>query len=105
MTRFILSPIMLGATAAAVFTAAPALASDPAARTVKVRTADLDLANPADARKLSHRVAGATEAVCGSYAGARDGREDEIAACRADVARQLAPQLAAVRAQARVAAR
>lgn len=101
MTRLILSI----AAAATAFTAAPALASDPTAKTVKVRTADLDLANPADARKLGHRVAGATLAVCGSYAGARDGREDEIAACRADVARQLAPQFAAARANRRVAAR
>ena len=101
MTRFILSLAAI----ATLTTAAPALASDPTASTVKVRTADLDLSNPADARKLGHRVAGATQAVCGSYAGARDGREDEIAACRADVARQLAPQLAAARAQGRVAAR
>lgn len=101
MTRFILAITA----AATVLAAAPALASDPTAGTVRIRTADLDLANPADARKLGHRIAGATEAVCGSYAGARDGREDEIAACRADVARQLAPQLAAARAQGRVAAR
>ncbi|MES2442020.1 MAG: UrcA family protein [Pseudomonadota bacterium] len=90
---------------AALATAAPALASDPAAKTATIRTADLDLSNPADARTLNRRVAGATEAVCGSYAGARDGAEERIAACRADVARQLAPRLAAARAQGRVAAR
>lgn len=101
MTRFFLS---IAATVT-VFTAVPALAGGQDARTVKVRTADLDLANPTDARKLHQRVAGATLTVCGSYAGARDGREDEIAACRAEVARQVAPQLAAARAQGRVATR
>lgn len=101
MTRLILSL----AAAATVFTALPALAQDRPAKTATVRVADLDLASPAGARRLGRRVAAATEAVCGSYAGARDGEEDRIAACRADVAHQVAPQLAAARTQGRVASR
>lgn len=92
------------AAAAVLVSAAPALAADPAPRAT-IRTADLDLGRASDVRKLDRRVASATEKVCGSYAQARDGEEERIAACRAEVARQLEPQLAALRAKVRLARR
>ena len=90
---------------ATVFTAAPASATDPAQKTASVRLDDLDLARPGDASILSRRVAAAKEAVCGSYAGARDGEEDRIALCRTGIDRQLEPRLAAMRAGNRLASR
>ncbi|MEZ0242693.1 MAG: UrcA family protein [Sphingomonas sp.] len=90
---------------ATVLAAAPALATDPAQKTASIRTGDLDLSRPGDLRILDRRVAAAKEAVCGSYAGARDGAEDRIAACRANVDRQLEPQLAALRAKSQLALR
>lgn len=93
------------AAAAIVFTAAPALAADPAQKSASIRIDDLDLSRPGDVRVLGRRVAVAKEVVCGSYAGARDGAEDRITECRAGVDRQLEPRLAAVRAKGRMAAR
>jgi len=90
---------------ATVFTAAPAFAIGQDAKTASIQLDDLDLSRPADVRVLGHRVAAAKEAVCGSYAGARDGKEDQITACRAGVDRQLEPRLAAMRTRNRVASR
>lgn len=90
---------------ATVFTAVPVRASDPPVPTASVRIDDLDLSNPADMRLLGRRIAAAKESVCGSYAGARDGAEDRVTACRAHVDRQLEPRLAAARARGRLAAR
>lgn len=89
---------------AAILLAAPA-APDPAVPSASVSTAGLDLSRADDVRKLNRRVAQATEKVCGSYAQARDGEEERIAACRAAVARQIEPQLAALRARGQVARR
>jgi UrcA family protein len=78
-----------------VLTAAPASAeSTPATTTVAISVAGLDPASPADLRRLQRRIAGATETVCGSYAGASTSEEYEIKRCRRDVARMVAPQLA-----------
>lgn len=101
MTRMLLSI----AAAAAVLAGTPALATGPTAAKATIATSDLDLTRPGDARKLAHRIAGAKEAVCGSYAHARDGEEDRITACRADVARQIEPQLAALRNRTQLANR
>lgn len=93
------------AAAATIVTASPALASDPAARPVTINLAGLDLSRAADVRKLDHRIAVATETACGTYEQVRGAEEAQITRCRADVARQIAPQLAAVRAKAHLAAR
>ena len=101
MTRFIAS---IAAVATFVATA-PALASNPAADAVRIDVAGLSLANAADARLLNQRVASAKEAVCGSFAGAGPDEENAIRTCRATVDRQIAPQLAALRAATQVASR
>ncbi|MDF7777620.1 UrcA family protein [Sphingomonas sp. AOB5] len=80
---------------AAFAAATPVLAQD-APKTVTVRIDDLDLSQRGDVRTLNRRVAAAKESVCGSYAGARDGAEERIAACRAEVDRQVEPRLAAL---------
>ena len=80
---------------ATVITAAPALAGQDG-KTASIQLNDLDLSRPGDVTLLNRRVASAKEAVCGSYAGARDGLEDRITACRAGVDRQLEPRLAAM---------
>ncbi|MBO9712334.1 UrcA family protein [Sphingomonas sp.] len=89
----------------ALLTAAPALATNPTAASVTIQTADLDLARPGDAARLERRIATATESVCGSYASARDGEDLQIKACRAQVASQIAPQVAALRARTQLANR
>lgn len=101
MTRIIAS----FAAAAALLTAGPALATGPTATTVKISLAGLDLSKASDVRELDHRIAKATEAVCGSYLQARDGEDGRIAQCRAAVTRQIEPQLAALRAETRIAQR
>jgi UrcA family protein len=78
--------------AAAALLAAPALAADPGARTAKVRHADLDLSTAQGRATLNRRIAAATEAVCGSYAGASVDEQDAIGRCRADARRQVAAQ-------------
>ena len=93
------------AAAATVLAGAPALATNPTAPSATIVTGDLDLSRPGDARKLARRIAGAKETVCGSYAHARDDEEARITACRADVARQIEPQLAALRSKAQLANR
>ncbi len=90
---------------AALTFAAPAGASDPVQKQASIRIDDLDLSSPRDLRVLNRRVATAKEAVCGSYAGARDGEEDRIAECRAGVDRQLEPRLAALGARGKLALR
>ncbi|MCW3847181.1 UrcA family protein [Sphingomonas sp. LB-2] len=90
---------------ATVFAAVPALATRQDGKTASIRLDDLDLSKPGDVRLLDRRIAGAKEAVCGSYAGARDGVEDRITECRADIDHQLAPRLAALRAEGRMASR
>ena len=83
-------------TAAAFLTglsAAPAPAQT-AVRSQAVSTVGLDLASPAGRARFQRRLAGAIEAVCGSYAGASDVEMHEIGRCRraalADVDMQLA---------------
>lgn len=93
--------ILVAAAIGIVFTATPAFAQ----KTASVRLDDLDLSRPGDVSLLNRRVASAKEAVCGSYAGARDGQEDRITQCRAGVDRQLEPRLAAMRSGNRMAAR
>jgi UrcA family protein len=93
------------AAVAAVFTAAPVLAAAQDSQTASIRIDDLDLSRSGDVRVLGRRVAVAKEVACGSYAGARDGEEDRIAECRANVDRQLEPRLAALGARGKLAAR
>ncbi len=91
--------------AAAILAALPIPAmAEQAPRTRTVHTADLDLSSTAGQRKLDRRIASATQAVCGSYAGAPEHALDGIKACRAAVAEQVRPALAAISPR-RVAAR
>lgn len=64
-----------------------------------IRTADLDLSRAADRGALDRRIASAKETICGSYAGTRPDEQDQIKACRADVARQIAARRAQVAAR------
>lgn len=89
---------------AATLLAAPG-ATEPAIPSAKVSIAGLDLSRAEDVRALNRRIARATEKVCGSYAQARDGEEERVAACRADVARQVAPLLVALKSRGQVARR
>jgi UrcA family protein len=87
------------ATAAALaFTATAATAATPAteARTVAVRTADLDLSKPAGVQTLKHRVAMAVEAVCGSYAGVETPEIDHVTRCRREAMASLPVRVAAL---------
>lgn len=93
------------ATAAALLAAGPAFATDPDGHTAKVRYADLDLSSAQGRATLDRRIAAATEQVCGSYAGAINNEERDIAHCRADAGRKIATQVAALRARDRIAAR
>ena len=91
--------ITLATTLALIAGAAPALAENGAgtlgdAPTRTVSFADLDLGSAAGVRRLSRRIALATEAVCGSYAGASDAEYHAISACRRDLRTSLEAQLA-----------
>jgi UrcA family protein len=97
--------ILISLAAATLAAASPALATGPTAGKTAIDLGRLDLSKPSDVRILDRRIAAAKEAVCGSYHQARDGEEDAIAACRADVARQIEPQLAKLRAEAQLAQR
>lgn len=93
---------------AAFAAATPAVAQtapDHAPKTAGVRLDDLDLSQRGDVLTLNRRVAAAKESVCGSYAGARDGEESRIAACRAGVDQQIEPRLAALARGRTLAAR
>ncbi|NML06961.1 UrcA family protein [Sphingomonas sp. G-3-2-10] len=89
---------------AACIAATPATAQD-VPKTASVRLDDLDLSQRAGVLTLNRRVAAAKESVCGSYAGARDGEETRIEACRAAVDRQVEPRLAALARGTTLAAR
>lgn len=89
---------------AAFAAATPAVAQDMP-KTASVRLDDLDLSQRGDVLTFNRRVAAAKENVCGSYAGARDGEETRIAACRAGVDRQVEPRLAALARGKTLAAR
>jgi UrcA family protein len=69
--------------ALAAFAAATPVMAQDTPKTASVRLDDLDLSQRGDVLTLNRRVAAAKESVCGSYAGARDGEETRIAACRA----------------------
>lgn len=84
MTKFI------AVFAAATLIATPALAGE---RSVTVSHAGLDLKSEAGRAELNHRLAAATEQVCGSYAGATDGEVRDIGQCREEAARRIAAQL------------
>lgn len=92
-------PIALLAAAATLFAAAPSFAQSQDLRTVRINVLGLDLNNPADAAVLRHRVADVTRSLCVAPYAVREGNEDAIARCRADIARQVASQVAARRAQ------
>lgn len=69
-----------------------------------VRLADLDLASPAGQRVLKHRLAGAIEEVCGSYANVTDWAEiDGVTQCRASATRSAERQLAEKAGEVRLA--
>lgn len=90
---------------ATAFTGAPALAVGQDTKTASIRIDDLDLSRPGDVRLLNRRVGAAKESVCGSYAGARDGKEDQITECRTNIDRQLEPRLAALGPRGKLASR
>jgi UrcA family protein len=89
MHKFIVSFAVLAA-----LTTGPALAQRAAKRVV-VRHTDLDLNTASGKAKFDRRIAQATEQVCGSYARTSHEEEQAIDACRADVKRSVATQLAA----------
>lgn len=96
------------ALAAAVTAAAPASATDPTTRTVKLRYADLDLATRSGRAVLDRRVDAALERVCGSQGPTVNNEERKIAKCRAEaVARiaRIAPRVAAARDGTQLASR
>ena len=71
-------------------------------RVAIVKVGDLNLASSSAQRVLSHRLAGAVEEACGSYANAAEPYQQmEIDACRAaamiEARRQIASKLATVR--------
>ncbi|MFZ5748352.1 MAG: UrcA family protein [Pseudomonadota bacterium] len=74
--------------------AAPVVAQEVPTRTI--HRADLNLATEQGQRVLRQRIASATEAVCGSYAGAGAEEEARITRCRASVADQVARQTGTV---------
>lgn len=84
MTKFI------AAFAAATLIATPALAGE---RSVTVSHAGLDLNSEAGRAEFNHRLAVATEQVCGSYAGATASEVRDIGLCRNEAGRQIAAQL------------
>jgi UrcA family protein len=90
---------------AAATLATPALARNPGAKTVAVRTADLDLSSPAGRAALHRRIASATETVCGSYGSANRDEADEISRCRVKVRDQVTTQVAALADRTRIASR
>ena len=91
--------ITLATSLALIAGAAPALAENGTsprenAPTRSVAFGDLDLGSAAGVRRLSRRIALATEAVCGSYAGASDAENHAISECRRDLRASLEAQLA-----------
>lgn len=98
-------PKFIAALAVATLIAAPALAQGRPDRSAVVRHADLDLRSDAGRAALNHRLAAATEQVCGSYAGADQDDERQIRRCRNTIGADIARQLAARRGAALVARR
>ena len=98
-------PKFIAALAAAALIAAPALADGRPDRSVTIRQADLDLGSATGRAAFNHRLATATEQVCGSYAGADQDDVRQIQRCRATVERDVGRQLAARWGAARVARR
>jgi UrcA family protein len=78
-----------GLITAAGIKAAPALAETPSAnvetRITHVRTADLDLSNPAGQRTLDLRIAQAARDVCGKPSDADLAGQNKARECRQDV--------------------
>ncbi len=75
--------------AATALIATPAQAGE---RSVTVRHADLDLNSDAGRARLNHRIAMATEQVCGSYANVAADEGIAIDRCRDSVRRDVARQ-------------
>jgi UrcA family protein len=91
--------ITVAAALALITGAAPAVArnAERPGDTPRIQTVaygDLDLSKATDIAKLRHRVAAATEAVCGSYAQSSEDAAHEIARCRREVKASVDPQLA-----------
>ena len=96
--------IIASIAAATLLIGTPALAQD-SAKSVKVRTADLDLSSNQGRAKLNRRIAAAVESVCGSYASASSYEERDIARCRAKAGDQVTTQVAARSRTTRLAKR
>ena len=92
--------ILFIAAFAAASSALPAQAQS-AARSQSVSTAGLDLATPAGRGRFQRRVAAAIETVCGSYAGASSGEQNEIDRCRRSAWSSVETQLASQQARRR----
>lgn len=74
---------------------AAATAQDMTVRTVKVSTADLDLASPLGKRTFDQRVTRAIGIACGGYGESDFAIRATQAACRAKARRDVAPQVLA----------
>jgi UrcA family protein len=72
------------------------LATEPEAPSHIVRYADLDLSRPAGVERLRRRIAGAVEAVCGSYAQTSIEEQVHIAQCRKESMARLQPVMTAL---------
>ena len=73
-----------------------AQAGSPEKSAVAIRYADIDLSTQAGQTMLERRVANALESVCGSYAGAIDTEERDIARCRSEAKAGVKPMVASL---------
>lgn len=81
--------------AAIALTVSPAQAADPApaaARTVVVRTADLDLSRPSGVATLDRRIAGAVRAACDAASDLDLVGSNRVSKCRTETMKSVAAQ-------------
>ena len=86
--------ILASALSLTLLTAAAEPGDAPDAPVATIRFADLNLATADGMAQLNHRIARATEAVCGSYASKDNVEQDAVTECRNKVRGSIAPQLA-----------
>src|SRR5688572_6651353 len=83
----------LAALAAATLGLAPAAAQDPAgARTIVIRTADLDLTSRAGIAALDRRIGAAVRTACGAASDVDVEGKNDVRQCRADTLAAVAAQ-------------
>jgi UrcA family protein len=89
-----LSPILLAASLPiSAYAGLPTASVKDGRPTAIVRTMDLPLLTRRGRRLFKVRVAGAVEAVCGSYEGATPEELDRIQACRKNTIADISPQV------------